>query len=129
MKLNRTIIACAVLGVAGFFSSARAEMPSAEPTAGSSSAHPSKPRTRIESLTEKLHLTEAQKLQVGAIIKDQQAADAALKADTVASADVKKAKRREIKEAHNTQIRAALSPEQQVVFDETTLIGFAKKKK
>ena len=127
MKLNRTIIACVVLGLAGTFSLARAEMPSTEAGAETATAHAKKPRTRIESLTEKLHLTDAQRLQVSAIIKDQQAAEAALKVD-IATADVKKAKRREIKEAHNAQIRLVLTPEQQPVFNQTTESAFKKKK-
>lgn len=98
--------------------------PAAEPSA----AHAKKPRTRLESLSQKLHLTDAQILQVGAIIKDQQAAEAALKADTTATADVKKAKRREIKDAHNAKIRELLNPEQQTAFDQAILPAFSRKK-
>ena len=130
MKLDRTLIACAVLVLAGTFSTARAELSGTAPAAEQTeTTHAKKPRTRLESLTEKLHLSDAQRLQVSAIIKDQQAAEAALKADTAATADVKKAKRREIKTAHNTQIRAVLTPEQQATFDETTQTYFGKKKK
>lgn len=129
MKLNRSLIACAVFGFAGVFSLAHAETSSsAAPAAEASAAHEKKPRTRLESLTQKLHLTDAQTLQVGAIIKDQQAAEAALKADTASSSDVKKAKRREIKEAHNTKIRELLNPEQQTAFDQAILPAFSRKK-
>lgn len=127
MKLNRTIIACAVLSCLGTFSLVRAEMPTAT-TDAESATHVTKPRTRLESLTEKLHLSASQILQVSAVIKSQQAAEAALKADTASTADVKKAKRREIKEAHNAQIRAVLTPEQQPTFDQTTQTLFGKKK-
>jgi|GEM_PF-6311860 len=129
MKLNRTTIACALLSGLGMFSLARAEMPSSVDGAAEPAAvHTKKARTRLENLTEKLHLTDTQILQVSAIIKDQQAAEAALKADTTASADVKKAKRREIKDAHNTQIRALLKPEQQRAFDQAILPAFSRKK-
>jgi len=129
MKLNRTLIACAALGLVSAFSTARAEVSNATASIEQPAHAAKKPRTRLESLTQKLHLTDAQQLQVSAIIKDQQAAEAALKADTAAGSDVKKAKRKEIAEAHNTKIRELLNPEQQGTFDETLSHHFGAKPK
>lgn len=130
MKLNRTLIACAALGLVSAFSMARAEVAATPSSVEHTPTHAAKkPRTRIEGLTQKLHLTDAQQLQVAAIVKDQQAAEAALKADTTSSADVKKAKRREIADAHNAQIRGLLNPEQQSAFDESLSHRFGAKPK
>lgn len=128
MKLNRTIIASAVVLLGGF-SFVRAEMQTAPGASATSSVDTAKkPRNRLERLTQKLHLTDQQQLQVSAIIKDQQAAEAALKADTAATADVKKAKHKEIVADHDAKIRALLTPEQQSVFDESNSHQFGKKK-
>lgn len=130
MKLNRTLIACAALGlVAAFSTTVRAEVSNAAPAVEQPAHAAKKPRTRLESLTQKLHLTDAQQLQVSAIIKDQQAAEAALKADTASGADAKKAKRKEIAAAHNAKIRELLNPEQQGAFDETLSHHFGAKPK
>lgn len=130
MNLYRNLAVCTAL-VLGGFSVAHAEVPAAAAPSEQPAAVVStkKPRNRLERLTEKLHLTDAQQLQVSAIIKDQQAAEAALKADTVSTADVKKAKRREIKASHDAQIRAALTADQQALFDQSTVHRFGTKKK
>lgn len=127
MKSYRHVIVSAVVLLGGF-SMARADMPAASSNVEHSAPAAKAPRNRLERLTQKLHLTDAQQLKVAAVIKSQQAAEAALKADTEATADVKKAKHREIVASHDAQIRELLTPEQQATFDASKDHQFGKKK-
>ncbi|PTY06403.1 hypothetical protein DB347_13335 [Opitutaceae bacterium EW11] len=118
MKTYRNVIACAALVLATGFGVVHAQSdsstaPASEQTA-SSKRHPGK----LQMLSEKLNLTEAQKAQVAAILKEDQATRQAIRQDTTAADDVKKAKRKELLDSERAKIRALLTPEQQAKFDD-----------
>lgn len=119
MKIYRNVIACAALALAASLGVARAESATPETPAGEQpAAQPKRHQGRLATLTERLKLTEEQKTQVAAILKDGQAARQAIRQDTTTTEDVKKAKRQELMSAENAKIRALLTPEQQATFDE-----------
>jgi len=99
--------------------------PPATPGEGSEPTPPPPPQRHMHmrpgyvlgDLTQKLNLTPDQQKAVGAIIKDGQGQMQALRSDESLSKDMKRAKIREVVISTREQIRAALTPDQQKVFD------------
>lgn len=77
-----------------------------------------KHQSRLDVLTEKLSLTDAQKEKISLILKDQRAAEKQLKKDISLPDDLRRTRRREIAESHDDQIRAELTQEQRAAFDQ-----------
>jgi Spy/CpxP family protein refolding chaperone len=71
----------------------------------------------LGELTERLSLTPDQQKQVGALIADYDAQVLALRKDTTIAREDKRGKMKAITEATRGKIRAALTPEQQKIFD------------
>jgi hypothetical protein len=71
----------------------------------------------LGELTEKLSLTADQQKTVGAIIADTDGQLKALREDDTIDREAKRPKMRTIVEAARGQIRAALTPAQQAIFD------------
>jgi Spy/CpxP family protein refolding chaperone len=71
----------------------------------------------LGELTERLSLTPDQQKQVGAIIADYDAQILALRRDTAISREDRRGRMKVITEATRGRIRAALTPEQQKIFD------------
>jgi hypothetical protein len=74
--------------------------------------------TRLDTLVVKLGLNEEQKGKISFILKDEQAAQKQLKKDVTVPEDLKKSRNREISDAHEAQIRAVLTVEQQATYDQ-----------
>jgi periplasmic protein CpxP/Spy len=106
---------------------ARAEAASSATPAVEQVSAPKRSHSRLENLAQKLNLSEEQKSQVAAILKEDKDARREVKRDQSVPYDVMKAKRREVSKDTNAKIRAVLTPEQQVTFDEMQK-PFAKKK-
>ena len=77
----------------------------------------------LEELTQKLSLTAGQQKQVGDIIKAGREQAKAVRDDDSLSDDDKRAKNREIMGNTRSQIRAALTPDQQKIFDTLPVRG------
>jgi len=77
----------------------------------------------LEELTQKLGLTPDQQKQVGDIIKAGREQMKALRDDDSVPEDDKRAKGREIMNSTRSQIRAALTPDQQKIFDAMPVRG------
>jgi len=73
--------------------------------------------SRVERLAAALELTDEQKSQVAAILKEENAALRTVSDDKSLDRSAKIARNREIREAHAARIRALLTPEQQQRFD------------
>jgi hypothetical protein len=71
----------------------------------------------LSDLTEKLGLTEDQQKTIGPVIRSYQSRVKELRGDDTLSKEDRRAKMREIATATHDQIRAALTPDQQKVFD------------
>lgn len=78
---------------------------------------------RLAELTDKLSLTADQKTKVEAILKDEQTAIVGL------APEDRRSKGKEIRDSHDAQIRALLTPEQQTKFDALPKMGEHGKKK
>lgn len=72
---------------------------------------------RLKMLSEALSLTDEQKAKIGPILADEAAAMKAVRDDAALADDAKKAKVKEIRDAHQAQVRALLTPEQQEKLD------------
>ncbi len=72
---------------------------------------------RLKMLDEKLHLTDAQKQQITAIWSASEQKGKALREDDTLSKEDRRAKMGEIMKDSHDQIRALLTPEQQIAFD------------
>ncbi len=90
--------------------------------------HGKKHGTALDALATKLHLTDDQKQKIGAILKDEKAAQKVLKKDTSVPEEVKDARHREISDQHNSQIRELLTTEQQTTFDQINAKAAVSKK-
>jgi hypothetical protein len=77
----------------------------------------------LEELTQKLSLTPDQQKQVGDIIKAGRDQMKVVRDDDSLSDDDKRAKGREIMNSTRSQIRAALTPDQQKIFDTIPVRG------
>jgi hypothetical protein len=93
----------------------------AAPADGSDAPTPP-PRRRmrgysVEQLTDKLSLTADQQKTIGAIITDGQTQSKAVRADDSLADDDKRTKMMGIMNSVHDQIRAALTPDQQKIFD------------
>lgn len=71
----------------------------------------------LGELTAKLSLTPAQQKTVGGILSSSESQMKALRGDDTLSQDDRRAKMRQIGESTRAQIRAALTPAQQAIFD------------
>ncbi|HMD59779.1 MAG TPA: hypothetical protein VKG78_00015 [Opitutaceae bacterium] len=71
----------------------------------------------LAELTEKLSLTAEQQKTIGAIIRDGHGQARALRGDDSLSQDDRRAKMRKISASTRDQVRAALTPDQQKLFD------------
>ncbi len=126
MKTYRNLAVAGIAILLGSFALTRAETvppssnPHSTPSSGATSPDsPSKKRpTRLDTLSEKLSLTAEQKDKVAVILKDEQAAFKQLKKDPNVPEDLKRTKHREIADAHEAQIRAVLTAQQQPLFDQ-----------
>jgi len=106
---------------------APAATPASPPTSPADGAQPTPPpgprhqRMRggyvLAELTEKLGLSADQQKTIGAIIKNNQGQIRELRGDDSLSREDRRAKIREIATSTHDQIRAALSPDQQKLFD------------
>lgn len=72
---------------------------------------------RLKMMQEELALTEDQVAKIKPIVAAEGKAMAALRDDTSIAQEDKRGKMREIRQAHASQIRAVLTPEQQAKFD------------
>jgi len=72
---------------------------------------------RLAMLTEHLALTPDQVTKIKPILSSERDALRAVMQDTSTDRDAKRPKVREIRESHNAQIRALLTPEQQAKMD------------
>ncbi len=82
---------------------------------------------RLAMLTEQLSLTPAQVEKVKPILDNEREALRALMQDTSTDREAKRPKMREIREAHNAQIRALLTPDQQAKLDAMRPAGGKKR--
>ena len=71
----------------------------------------------LAELTQKLSLTPEEQATVGGIIASARTQMKALRADDTLSKEDRRARAKAILEASRVQIRAALTPEQQAIFD------------
>jgi len=71
----------------------------------------------LSELTEKLNLTVDQQKAIGSIIKNSQVLMQQLRGDDSLSRQERRGKMREITASTREQIRAALTPDQQKLFD------------
>jgi hypothetical protein len=134
MKPNSALsLALLSAGLALSFSQARADDasgPPVSPPAPSSpdtspeNGAPPPPRHRhpprgfvLGELTAKLNLTSAQQKTVGGILQSEGGQLKELRADQTLSQEDKRAKMQEIRQSTRAQIRAALTPAQQAIFD------------
>jgi Spy/CpxP family protein refolding chaperone len=72
---------------------------------------------RMKHLSETLGLTDAQKVQVEALFREELAAMKAIRDDAALADDARRAKGRELRESYRGKLRALLTPEQQAKFD------------
>ena len=79
--------------------------------------HMRRPGYVLADLVEKLGLSADQQKAIGAIIRSSQGQMQALRADESLSREDRRAKVREVLTSTRDQIRAALTPDQQKVFD------------
>ena len=93
--------------------------PQTSPTDGTAPAHRRRmpPGFVLGELTAKLNLTPAQQTTVGQIIANSRTQQRALREDDSLSKEDRHAKMKEIQTTTRQQIRAALTPEQQAIFD------------
>jgi hypothetical protein len=82
----------------------------------------------LEDLTDKLTLTADQQKSVGGIIESGRSQAKALHGDDSLSGEDKRAKMRAIMTSTHDQIRAALTPDQQKIFDTLPAPGGGKPK-
>jgi len=82
-----------------------------------SPAPKAKSRSKAHDPLATLNLTPEQQKQIDAVRKDEKFALDSLKTDPSLSKEDKKSRTDEIKASHHAQIRAVLTPEQQVKFD------------
>ncbi len=137
MKMNPFFRPClAGLGLAFALSAARAQdtgvvppppLPSAASTSPTEGAPPHRkhphPGYVLADLTQKLGLNAEQQHTVGAIIANARTQMKELRADETLTKEVRRQKGREILEASRTQIRSALTPDQQKIFDTLPAAG------
>ena len=71
----------------------------------------------LKMMTEQLGLTDDQVAKIKPIVEDEGKAMKALRDDTSIAQEDKRGKMREIRQAHASQIRTLLTPEQQAKFD------------
>jgi Spy/CpxP family protein refolding chaperone len=124
--LNRLILALTL--TAGLLSTVLLAEPaaSAPPTGEHGEKSPKKPRiSRVEKLSTELSLTDDQKTQIAAIHKKENAALKVVREDQSLERAAKAAKNKEIRAAHDANVRALLNSEQQAKFD--TLVAKDKK--
>ena len=125
---NLCLLCLATLGLS--LSSARAQdantvppppLPNNAPASPQDGAPPPHRRARpgyvLAELTQKLSLTPQEQTAVGAIISSARAQMKALRADDTLSQADRRAKVKAVLEDSRVQIRAALTPEQQAIFD------------
>jgi hypothetical protein len=97
------------------------EVPATPPTTDGQTppppAHHRREGLTLAFLTEKLGLTPEEQKVIGPIIQSGRQQAKELREDDSLSQDDKRAKMKEIAEATRSQIRAALTPAQQTVFD------------
>ncbi len=100
--------------------------PPATPGEGSEPTPPPPPPQRhmrvrpgyvLEELTQKLSLTADQQKAIGAILRDSQAQMQTVRGDDSLSRDERRAKIRGVLASTRGQVRAALTPDQQKLFD------------
>ena len=91
--------------------------PSGEPGSPPQGHHHRRPAYVLSELTEKLSLTPDQQKQVGAAIDSGASQAKQIRADETLSKDDKRAKMMSIMKATRDQIRGALTPDQQKLFD------------
>jgi Spy/CpxP family protein refolding chaperone len=119
MKTSRILalaIAALSLGLAAPIILAQDAPP--PPPKGEHEGHHKGPRDPLKMLTEKLNLTADQQAKLKPIAEEQKKALDAVRDDASLEKDAKKAKAKEIWQAYQPKIRALLTPEQQVKFDE-----------
>jgi Spy/CpxP family protein refolding chaperone len=87
------------------------------PADGGQANHRHRRGWELADLTQKLNLTVDQQKTVGAIIADGRSQSKALREDQSIAQEDKRAKMQEIMGTTRAQIRAALTPDQQKLFD------------
>jgi Spy/CpxP family protein refolding chaperone len=73
---------------------------------------------RLEEMSKQLNLSDDQKNKLKPILQDEQQQMQAIHNDTSLSHDEKKAKAKEIRESHTSQINEVLTPDQQKKWEE-----------
>lgn len=73
---------------------------------------------RLEEMSKQLNLTDDQKAKLKPILQDETQQMQAAHNDTSLSQDQKRAKAKEIREAHTSQINEVLTPDQQKKWEE-----------
>jgi len=91
-------------------------MPASAPITGKKAGHAHK-NYHLQALSEKLSLTDDQKAKISPILEDQTKQLKALHADASLSDEARKAKRHDIMNAGQQQIRSLLTADQQPKFD------------
>ena len=123
MKTKILPLSLLLLSAAATISLIRAEDAPAAPTPPPAGEHGPRPdgkkraERRLQMLDEKLHLTPAQKDQIKAIWAKAEEQVKALRADTSMDRDDRREKMGDIMMDSRTQVRAALTPDQQKTFD------------
>lgn len=114
MKLNKTL-ALATLIAGSLFAGnivTQAQNSTNMPPATTKSGGKNARGLNITFLAKQLNLTDAEKPKVEAVLAEQQQKQRELHTDKTLSAEDKKAKMKEIREATDTQLKKILTPEQ-----------------